>query len=1225
MNPNPMEDMPTLLKPEASPAEAPTLDHAGPVPGELGPAPPGYQLLREIGRGGMAVVFLAQHLSLKRLVALKMILGGASAGHDRLGRLRIEAEAIAKLRHPHLVQIYEVGEWQGQPYLVLEYAAQGSLDKKLAGTPIPGQEAARLAAALADAMQCAHGQGIVHRDLKPANILLEPLSADSRSSMTKPSQGAIEEETPIQQCLPKITDFGLAKLLDSTSGQTATGAILGTPSYMAPEQAGGQLKEIGPWTDIYAIGAILYEMLTGRPPFKAATPIDTAMQVIHGEPVPPSQLQPKTPRDLETICLKCLQKEPKKRYASAQALADDLRRFLNEEPILARPIGVGERMVKWVRRRPAGAGLMALLFLSLTTGMVISWWLYWGVRFERDRAEQFSQQYKEQYQDAQQARKQALEKAEAERRSAYTQRLMAAQYAWSVNNIAHVEQTLNESPEEYRSFEWYYLNKLLHGERFMMPAFHRMAASLDGQWLAYLDLQDVSVDSVLASETPLDEDPAPKGTFVISICNATTQKRTRQILIGSDLPQALALSPDGRTLLASFASVEAGKPDVQPSGRLVLWQVETGKEIARWDKLPAEITCLAFHPTKPLVACGHRWTHLPDPQKHIYVISLLNLESRQFELRLEAKRIIDRLIGSLPARSSEVRMASVHFNADGSVLTANQDTSKGSQFLVWKMTDPKPTANMIFNVSPLFQITMSLITGCVPDETGEMGFVSIRSDRAFSFGRGQPRIFGFHLIEHLRKTTWTLEGVDLSCLAVEQRSPGRLAIAHLDGTIELLNRENGQVLKTFRGHVGEVRSLAFLAPSRSLASLGTDGTLRVWSLDDPKPIEGSGLAAATTHIDPTREILVSQIMGASSTFNPTIQLDRINVETQKRTTQFIIPDLDAYGGIMSLTFSSRGGMIVVPILELAEKDPKKRRGIGLMELRERSKPKLQVWDTRSKQKVFEVEWKHDINTLWIQGMMAVSDNGQWVATRHIEEKVETEAPDKEVDHFLSTHIQLWQRPGTGNAHLLALPNVAFAFHPTEPVLFVLTKKKRGENKQILLELLAIDCHTGKIQATWPYELKAQYGLMGSYNHLAVSEDGQMVAASVMDNSFLPEQSLVEKNSGMALRHLSAPIVVWDLAKKQVRTYGGMGPTLFSPDHRRLVSSNRDGTALWLWDVQAEAAQQPILTLKNEVGGKPFYLSFSADGLQLVMSPLTRIVTKNQIQVWQGMPPSDGPR
>jgi formylglycine-generating enzyme required for sulfatase activity len=359
----------------APPAEAPTLPPSPAAPDETATLAPasapepvervavsGYEILGELGRGGMGVVYKARHVGLNRLVALKMVLAGGHAGPDELARFRGEAEAVARLKHPNVVQVYDVGESGGLPYFSLEYVEGGSLDRKLAGTPLPPNEAAALVETLARALAAAHAAGLVHRDLKPANILLTPDGT------------------------PKVTDFGLAKKLDS-AGPTATGAVMGTPSYMAPEQAGGKSKEIGPATDVYALGAILYECLTGRPPFKAATPLDTILQVVSDEPVPPRQLNARVPVDLETVCLKCLQKEPGRRYAGAEALADDLRRFGEGRPVVARPVGRIERAAKWVKRNPLVTALLALTALLTVFGVTGITWKYLDAEQQKEEAQ----------------------------------------------------------------------------------------------------------------------------------------------------------------------------------------------------------------------------------------------------------------------------------------------------------------------------------------------------------------------------------------------------------------------------------------------------------------------------------------------------------------------------------------------------------------------------------------------------------------------------------------------------------------------------------------------------------------------------------------------------------------------------------------------------------------------------------------------------------------------
>jgi tetratricopeptide (TPR) repeat protein len=300
------------------------------------PEVPGYDIQAVLGFGGMGVVFRARQRQLNRFVALKMIRAGIDARPGDRERFLVEAEAVARLHHANILQIYDFGEVAGLPFVALELLEGGRLADRLAGTPQPARQAAELMVTLARAIHAAHQAGIVHRDLKPSNVLFD------------------------RDGTPKIVDFGLAKRLEQEDGQTLSGQIVGTPSYMAPEQAQGRIKEVGPAADVYALGAILYELLTGRPPFKATTSMQTVMQVINDDPVPPSRLLPRVPRDLETICLKCLAKEPSRRYAGAQALADDLERYLSNQPIRARRTPLWERAVKWARRRPVAALLWVL-------------------------------------------------------------------------------------------------------------------------------------------------------------------------------------------------------------------------------------------------------------------------------------------------------------------------------------------------------------------------------------------------------------------------------------------------------------------------------------------------------------------------------------------------------------------------------------------------------------------------------------------------------------------------------------------------------------------------------------------------------------------------------------------------------------------------------------------------------------------------------------------------
>ena len=364
-------DTPTLLLPGRVPAEEgrgpeePRAARSAPLP-----ALDGYEVLDELGRGGMGIVYKARDRRLGRIVAIKMIAESAYAQPAQLQRFQAEAEAVARLRHPSIIAIHAIGQERGRPYFSLEFAEGGNLAQRLAQGPITSRQAADLVAALARAVQAAHQAGIIHRDLKPSNVLL---AADGT---------------------PKIGDFGLAKLLDDESARTLSGEVLGTPSYMAPEQAEGHSRAAGPAADIYAMGAILYQALTGRPPFLGASAVETLKLVVSTEVVPPRRQRPDVPRDLETICLKCLEKEPVRRYVDAAALGEDLRRFLEGRPIAARPVGALGRLGRWGRRNPTLAATTAALVLSFVLGTPTLFGLWLRARAnharaqtERDRAE----------------------------------------------------------------------------------------------------------------------------------------------------------------------------------------------------------------------------------------------------------------------------------------------------------------------------------------------------------------------------------------------------------------------------------------------------------------------------------------------------------------------------------------------------------------------------------------------------------------------------------------------------------------------------------------------------------------------------------------------------------------------------------------------------------------------------------------------------------------------
>jgi WD40 repeat protein/serine/threonine protein kinase len=597
------------------------------------PIIPGYEILGPLGGGGMGVVYRARHVRLNREVALKRL---RADGSRELARSRAEAENLARLRHPNIVQIHEIVELEGQVFLALELVEGGALATRLSGKPQPQREVALLLEIVARAVHFAHRHGIVHRDLKPANILLH--STDDRVLFPPGERGLTPDSLLRHSTLvPKVADFGVAKRMVDGAGETRDGELIGTPSYMSPEQASGKLELIGPATDIYSLGVILYEMVTGRVPIQGTNTLDTLSLVLSEEPVSPRRLQPRLARDLETICLKCLEKQPARRYSSAADLADDLRRFLDDQPVRARPPSALYRFGKFARRNKTLLGGVIGVIGSLVTGLAVSLFFAFGEAHQRRLAEQNATRADEARLFADEERRMAL-------REAYRGRIAAASSAILSHDVPEASRHLAAVPEQLREWEWRHLNSRLDESTVLIqpPDGERiwLVPALKGIWL-YSGHQSTSrlmsesgrvrqVYPVVAYRPihvgpTLEETRLEHGEGTVTVITDGTGKE----LFRLPTVYALAMSPDStRVVLVAgtrtdrFTLVEGatGKelrtfdghggfvyslvfsPDgkriasASEDGTARIWSVATGKEIAVLRGHAAKVYCIAFRP-----------------------------------------------------------------------------------------------------------------------------------------------------------------------------------------------------------------------------------------------------------------------------------------------------------------------------------------------------------------------------------------------------------------------------------------------------------------------------------------------------------------------------------------------------------------------------------------------------------------------------------------------------
>jgi WD40 repeat protein/serine/threonine protein kinase len=775
----------------------------------LWPDIPGFEIIGRLGSDGMGVVYRARQFEPPRDVALKMLRGPSDA--ELLTRFRQETEAVARLQHPNIVQIFASGEHAGQPYMALELVEGGDLAERTGGQPQSERASSKLVSELARAIDFVHRQGIIHRDLKPANILLA---------------GAVG--TTIDQCTAKITDFGLAKFLDRDAGPSQTGSALGSPSYMAPEQASGRAKEATAAADVYGLGAILYVLLTGRPPFLGSSVLDTLDQVTRLEPVSPRRLRPTLPRDLETICLKCLRKAPEARYKSASELADDLARFLEGKPVVARPVSFAERGLRTVRRYPLVSGLIVAVAASLLIGSVVSALFAFESRKQEGIAKDKTGL--------------AESKAEEARRNLYVAHMQLLDVDWKRCNLNRMHEVLDRyayptaDEPDLRGWEWHFNYRRLKGPLRSYLNEHSIgrvfALSQDGKTIVVsenskspvirvLDPRDfseirkwssnaapITAIAMLPDNRSLVMGLNDGAVFVMDIHSGKFLHRHR---FASHVDQIIA-APDGRRFFVrkndgeiQLVYVDESRPStilpinakasgaftVSPNGRWLACS-DDGKRALFFDltvEPPAvkyeapfdgPISTIAFSPDNKGFACGH-------------------FSGAAFSGSVGTNEPV------VPLAGHSMHVGSVGYSSDGRVLFSGSDDLI---LRAWSTATNRQLLQFRGHHNNINHII------CSPDHLKVFSVCAGGSIHAWS-PAGVPDV---------RRVE-----CDFGLFSMAYQPNGNLlAVGGTGSDVLLLDALTGRTIRRLPGHVPSVMGLAFNPTGATLATADADGAIRIW-------------------------------------------------------------------------------------------------------------------------------------------------------------------------------------------------------------------------------------------------------------------------------------------------------------------------------------------------------------------------------------------------------------